>query len=199
MSHWLKDYPLSKKQLKLLRSQGEESRIENFRETMRAKREKRLENVFRKAERELLPLSRKELLMAGLFLYWGEGTKVMNKGLIVTNTDPSVIKFTLFWMTKILNIPKHKIKMSLHLYKDMNIKKEHQFWSKELNIPLRQFRKPYIKKTSTTSVDHSGFNHGTCAIVGGDVRLKEEVMMGIKAIANKYNQKITISGAWLSG
>ena len=115
MSHWLKDYPLSKKQLKLLRSQGEESRIENFRETMRAKREKRLENVFRKAERELLPLSRKELLMAGLFLYWGEGTKVMNKSLIVTNTDPSVIKFTLFWMTKILNIPKHKIKMSLHL------------------------------------------------------------------------------------
>jgi len=120
LSHWLKDYPLSKKQLKLLRSQGEESRIENFRETMRAKREKRLENVFRKAERELLPLSRKELPMAGLFLYWGEGTKVMNKSLIVTNTDPSVIKFTLFWMTKILNIPKHKIKMSLHLYKDMN-------------------------------------------------------------------------------
>lgn len=189
LSSWLRDYPLSEKRIKELRDWNEQ-RIEKFRQTMQRKREKRLNEALEKAKKDLLPLSKKELLIAGLFLYWGEGTKRMAEGLSIVNTNPDVIKFTIFLMTKILNIPKSKIKARLHLYNDMNIKKEHLFWVKELGIPLKQFRKAYIKKTSTTSVDYAGFKHGTCAIFGGDVRLKEMVMMSIKAIAEKYNKKI---------
>lgn len=189
LSYWLKDYPLSEQRIRELRDWNEQ-RIENFRQTMQRKKEERWNQALQKAKKELLPLQKKDLLIAGIFLYWGEGTKRMKEGLSIANTNPNIIKFTIFWMTKILGVPKSKIKAKLHLYNDMNTKKEHLFWSKELGISLEQFRKPYIKKTTTISVDYSGFKHGTCAVFGGDVRLKEMVMMSIKAIAEKYNKKV---------
>lgn len=189
LSYWLKDYPLSEQRIKELRDWNEK-RIENCRKTKQIKREKRLNESFKKAEKDLLPLIKKELLIAGLFLYWGEGAKQMDNGLSIANTNPTVIKFSIFWMTQVLKIPKSEIKASLHLYKDMDIRKEHRFWIKETGIPLKQFRKPYIKNTFTTSIDHTGFKHGTCTIFGGGVRLKEMVMMSIRAIAEKYNKKI---------
>jgi len=189
LSIWLRDYPLSKKRIRELRDNNER-RIEKFRQTMKEKKEKRWNEVFEKAKKELLPLSKRELLIAGIFLYWGEGTKKMTDNLSVANTDPDVIKFVIFWMTKILGVPKSSLKAKLHLYSDMNIQKEHLFWSEELGIPLERFRKPYIKKTTTASVDYPGFKHGTCGIFGGTVGLKEMTMMGIKAIAKRYNKKI---------
>ncbi|MFH0805588.1 MAG: helix-turn-helix domain-containing protein [Patescibacteria group bacterium] len=189
LSCWLRDYPLPKQRIIELCNKNEQ-RIERFRQTMRRKKEKRWNEAFEKAKKDLLPLCKKELLIAGLFLYWGEGTKKMAEGLAVANTNPEIVKFTIFWMTKILGIQKSKLKAKLHLYNDMNIKKEHLFWSKETGISLKQFRKPYIKKTTTMSVDYPGFKHGTCAIFGGNVISKEMVMMSIKAIAEKYNKKI---------
>ena len=189
LSLWLRDYPLSKQRLIELRDRNEQ-RIENFCQTMRLKREKRWDEAFQKAKKDLLPLSKRELLISGLFLYWGEGAKKMADGLSVANTNPEIAKFTIFWMTKILKIPKSKIKAKLHLYNDMNIRKEHLFWSKELGISLKQFRKPYIKKTTAMSVDYSGFKHGTCGVFGGGVILKEMTMMSLKAISERYNKKI---------
>ena len=79
-------------------------------------------------------------------LYWGEGTKCRMDSLEITNSDPSVIKFFIYWLTKILSVPRNKIKIQLHLYSDMNIKKEIKYWSDMLKIPREQFNRPYIKK-----------------------------------------------------
>jgi len=186
LSEWLRNYPLSEKQLRALRDWNE-TRIENFRRTMRAKREKRLRKCYEQEKKKWIPLSKKELFLAGLFLYWGEGSKGVRTGHIsITNTDPDVIKFTLFWLTKTLRVPKKKIRIALHLYQDMDIKREHLFWSKTINVSLSQFWKPYIKKTSTQAIDHSGFKHGTCRVYVGDIRLKERILMGIKAIVDQY-------------
>ena len=189
LSCWLRDYPLSKQRIRELRDWNEQ-RIESYRQTMQQKREKRLNDSLEKARNELLPISKKELLIAGLFLYWGEGLKNLQGAVSISNTDPSVLKFTIFWLTQILKIPKKKLKFMLHLYKDMDIEKEHCFWSKELKIPLSQFNRPYIKQTTTQAIDHSGFKHGTCKISVHDVRLKEQIMMSIKAIADKYKMGV---------
>lgn len=71
----------------------------------------------------------------------------------------------------------------------MDINQELKFWSQELSIPLAQFRKPYIKESKRIEVDHKGFGHGTCCLVVHDIRLKERVLMAIKAIA-EYRENI---------
>jgi hypothetical protein len=186
LSLWLKNYPLSKERIKELRAFSEQ-RIERFRETMRQKREKRLTETYQTQKQLILPLSNRELFIAGLLLYWGEGTKGKLHGLSVSNSDPSVIRFFIYWLKKSLAIPKKKIRILLHLYNDMDINNELNYWSKTLRIPLRQFNRSYIKKTSSTRINHKGgFGHGTCNAKINSVPLAEKIFMSLKVISNKY-------------
>ncbi|MFA5051323.1 MAG: helix-turn-helix domain-containing protein [Patescibacteria group bacterium] len=186
LSCWLKDYPLSKQRIRELRDCNEQ-RIEKYRETMREKREKRLKKIYGEQKQLWLPLTNRELFFAGLFLYWGEGRKGFQSAIEVSNTDPSMIRFVIYWLTKILKIPKEKIKVGLHLYKNMDIKKEHLFWSKTLNLSPSQFRKPYIKESSNLRINHKGgFGHGTCRIYICDARIKEKIILLIQGITNQY-------------
>jgi len=189
LSVWLRDYPLSKERIRELRDCNQQ-RIERYRETMRKKRKLRLDNFYLQEKNKIFPLSKKELYLSGLFLYWGEGSKNAESRISVSNTDPIVIKFFIFWLKNYWKVPKDKFKVSLHLYADMNIAKEIGFWSKELNIPEKQFIKPYIKENSVKRINHKGrFNHGTCNIFLGDARLSERVFMGLKAIRDYYIKK----------
>lgn len=101
-----------------------------------------------------------------------------------------VIKFTLYWLINSLRVPIEKVKVDLHLYSDMNIDEEKNYWSGELKLSLAQFRRPYIKKSTRIEIDQKGFGHGTCALVVNDVRLKEKVIMSIKTLADFYGEKI---------
>jgi len=186
LSLWLKNYPLSKERIKELRAFSER-RIERFRETVRQKREKRLTETYQTQKQLILPLSNRELFIAGLLLYWGEGTKCRRDGLSISNNDPSVIRFFIYWLKKSLAIPKKKIRILLHLYNDMNINNELNYWSKILRIPLRQFNRSYIKKTPSTRINHKGgFGHGTCNVRINSVPLAEKIFMSLKVISNKY-------------
>jgi len=187
LSYWLKNYPLSKKRISELRDNNE-IRIEKFRNTMRKKREKRLNKVYKIQKKKIFPLNKQELFIAGLFLYWGEGSKNHVADIRMSNTDPAVIKFFIKWIVECLKVPKETLKAHLHLYKDMNIDKEIKFWCKTLNLSKKQFNKPYIKDTFLKDVKHNkgGFGHGTCNIRMGNARLSEKVLMSIKAITDKY-------------
>ena len=184
LSCWLKDYPLSKQRIDELRGNNEQ-RIEKFRETMGRKHENRLKEVYETEKVNILPLSDREIFIFGLGLYWGEGTKRQMKELSISNTDPDLIKFFIYWLEKSLNVSRQKVRILLHLYEDMNIEKEQKYWSETLDIPLSQFYKPYIKKTSQADIKHKGgFGHGTCNAGIGSVPLAEKVMMGIKVVSD---------------
>jgi len=188
LSYWLREFPLTEGKIRELQYKGwkkSEASREKFRITMREKKEKRLQDIYRIQRAKIFPLNRRESFLAGLFLYWGEGTKCRMDGLSVSNSDPSVLKFFIYWLVKILNIPRDKIKVSLQLYNDMKINREMKFWSKMLGIPLSQFIRPYIKKTSILRINHKGgFGHGTCNIRINDVSLAEKIFMSIKAVSD---------------
>lgn len=191
LSIWLKQYKLTKKQIVRI-DKIKYRAIEKFRLTMQKKREDRLKRFYCEQRKILLPFSKKELLIAGLLLYWGEGNKASAHSISINNTDPGVLKFALFWLIKSLSIPKNKIKVYLHLYKDMNIQEETNFWSKVLDINKEFFSKPYIKETLRKNIDQKGFGHGTCTIVVHNTRIKEKIQMAIKSIADYYGRKISV-------
>jgi len=185
LSLWLRNYPLPEEKIKEL--QKSEAVIERIRNTKRQKREERLKQFYEEQRKLIFPLTGREYFLAGLFLYWGEGSKRQPTMLSISNTDPSIIKFFIIWLTKSLKIPKKKLRVQLHLYKDMDIKDKINFWSKKLKIPLSQFAKPYIKKTLSTRINHKGgFGQGTCNLRVGNARLSEKILMALEAISNKY-------------
>jgi len=189
LSLWLRDYPLSRERIRELRDCNEQ-RIERCRETKIKNREQKLKNIYNSEKIAILPLSKRELYIAGLFLYWGEGSKIIGAALSISNSDPTVLKFFISWATRILVFPKERLKVYLQLYNDMDVQKELNYWSELLNIPLYQFSRPYIKKTSSQRINHKGsFGHGTCQIRAGDVNIANKVLMGLRVVRDNLNRR----------
>ena len=188
LSQWLRKYPLTKEQIDSLRGKSE-VRIEKYRETMRRKREERFDKYYNEEKALWLPLSKRELFIAGLFLYWGEGNKSQRNMLSINNTDPAVIQFALFWVIKSLNVQKSDVRLQLHLYSDMDIDKELVYWCNVLKVKKHQFNKPYIKQSKRADIDQKGFGHGTCGIQIGNTVLKERILALIQAMGDYVRNK----------
>lgn len=185
LSAWLRKYPLSREQIRQLRDISA-TRIEKFRQTMQRKRQTRFKQCYQEEKEKWLPLSQREFFLAGLFLYWGEGAKGFNSVVSLNNTDPKVIKFFCRWMIEGLGIPKQRIKIILHIYQDMDLEKITNYWSRLLDFPKEQFIKPFVKNSKKIDIDQKGFGQGTCTLYFYNARLKERILLGIEAIADKF-------------
>ncbi|MCI0566542.1 hypothetical protein L0Y46_05110 [bacterium] len=61
------------------------------------------------------------------------------------------------------------------------------FWSKELDIPLKNFRKPQVKKKKIEEIAYKGrFGKGTCNIFYGNAPFTNMVLMGIKRLQDNF-------------
>lgn len=188
LSLWLENYPLSAKRLRELRDLSPQ-RIESYRATMKKKRDVRIAVQGVRAIKDISKLSKRELFVAGFFLFWGEGAKTRRAEVSLANTDPQMIKFFIQWLS-LLGVGKEKIRFTLHLYEDMNIQKELTFWSKMLKLPLAAFYKPYIKKTKFSNITYkNGFGHGTCNARYLSQDMNDYVLMGLKQIRGLYEAK----------
>lgn len=187
LSYWLKDFPLSEERTRELRDRNPK-RIERYRATRAKQRQQRFDRIYKEEERKILPFKNRDLFIAGLFLYWGEGGKTKYSELCVSNTNPSVIKFFIKWLIEVVNAPKEKIKIRLHIYKDMSVKKEINFWIRELSIPKNQFRKSYIKKSNRASITYkTRFHHGTCNAMISDVNIAQKIFASLKIVEDQIN------------
>jgi hypothetical protein len=184
LSLWLRDMPLTPEQMRKVRDFNPR-KIERYRATMESKREKRLSQAYTKVCSDVGQMSDRELFIAGLFLYWGEGAKTMRGTLMVSNTDPEVLRFFLRWL-EALGAARSKVRVKLHLYVDMDVQKETAFWSDILSISVSQFRNPYIKSSTLSGITYkTGYGHGTCNVFLGDIALWEYIMMALKYIKER--------------
>lgn len=183
LSSWLEPYPLSEKRIRELRDNNPQ-RIERYINTMREKREKKFSDSYNKVQNDIGNLSNRELFLAGFFLYWAEGGKTRRSTLVFTNTDPGMLKVYIRWLF-LLKVQSTRLRIKLHLCKDMNIRKEISFWSNQLGIDKTRFHKTLVKNSRMTDLTYkNNYGHGTCNVILNDTSLTMYVLMGIKFIAN---------------
>ena len=88
----------------------------------------------------------KELKIAGLMLYWGEGAKTTNKTVDLTNSDPLMIKLFLKMLREIYGVKEERLKVLLYDYTNQDIKKLINYWAGVTRISKKQFNKPYVRQ-----------------------------------------------------
>lgn len=96
LSDWLSDYPLTSRQIEALSRNIKRRRIISTEKTIAVKYRKkqaRLKKIYEDQVKELLPLTKREFYLAGLFLYWGEGAKMSTGSISLNNTDPNFGSF----------------------------------------------------------------------------------------------------------
>ncbi|MDO8552250.1 MAG: hypothetical protein Q7S01_01825 [bacterium] len=178
--------PLSPEQMRKVRDFNPR-RIERFRETMKKKRDARLKIAYERARKEIGTLSRRDLFIAGLYLYWGEGNKSGQANVGISNTDPAVILAFLDW-AEVMGMPKEDMYVRMHLYVDMDVKKEMLYWSKILKLPLSQFRKPYIKTSTLSGITYKTVGHGTCNLRFENMPMWEYITMALQYMREQHTR-----------
>ncbi len=185
LSLWLRDMPLSKERMRELRDFSA-IRIEHYRETRRRTREARWAEVRKRASKDIGTLSKRELLIAGLFLYWGEGGKTKVAATTLSNNDPAMLLFFMKWL-ELLNVPKNRLRVHVHLYADMDVKVELHYWSKTLGLPLNAFRKPYVKASKRSGLSYGQkFTHGTCNLIYENRDVSEYILPALEHIRSQF-------------
>lgn len=88
----------------------------------------------------------KQLKIAGLMLYWGEGAKTTDKTVDLANSDSLMIKLFLKMLREIYGIDEKKLRILLYCHKNQNVTRLINYWAKATKISPKQFTKPYIRQ-----------------------------------------------------
>jgi hypothetical protein len=118
-------------------------------------------------------------------LYWAEGGKTTPYTITLSNTDPKMIRAYMKWL-QLLGVPNKKIIIRLHLYLDMCIEEEVEYWRKVARLPMSSFRKSYIKKTKLSDLTYYSRGHGTCNVIVQNRDIAERVHQSLKYIRDLY-------------
>jgi len=165
---------------------GEVAR-ERFRNTMKRKRELECRKIYKEYQNRLDKISEDAFFVAGLMLYLGEGDKTHYAQISLSNTDIKIIKFFIQWLINFFSVAKKEMRVELHLYENMDIKKEQEFWQKELGFYKNQFYKTQIRKLQKSSFSYKeSYRHGTCQIYSFGVEKKRELTMATQAFLDSY-------------
>lgn len=114
------------------------------------------------------------LLGLGLGLWWGEGSK-MHKGTIrLGNTDPSLIKKFILFLTDIFGVDKNKIRFGLQIFSDMEPAVAKKFWIKSLDVTDDQFfPKIVVNKSIKLGTYHRKIQHGVLTVYCSNIKLRQ--------------------------
>ncbi len=137
------------------------------------------EEARREAREDLKILKYNPLFIAGLMLYWGEGDKATKSQVRLANTDPELIKFFVFFLKKVCNIPTGKIGVSILTYPDIDDKANRQYWSEVSGIAQEKFiRSILIQGRHKTK----RLGHGVCSIYVSSTYFKVKMLEWLKLL-----------------
>jgi len=130
--------------------------------------------------KETLSLKDRELLIAAIMLYYGEGAKT---GVTVdmANSDVLVIKLFLKFLRKVCRVKEEKLRFYLYCFKDQNADALIKYWSSQLNAGTAQFTKPYVRPTVNRG--SRSMPYGVMHIRYGDKKLLEKFLYLCKDLA----------------
>jgi len=113
-----------------------------------------------------------ELFNLGIGLFLGEGTKKNRYNVILTNSEPKIIKLFLSFLKTICGVKDFKIRAALNVFDDVNLKEALNFWQKETNIPHLRFTASTVRKSKEGTYKNKS-KYGTLSVYVSNTKLKK--------------------------
>lgn len=133
-------------------------------------REKPLSFTFK----ERMSPGERELLVAGLMLYYGEGAKTGNT-VDFANSDPMLLRLFLKFLRIICGVDTKRLRFYLYCFSDQDSGSLMRFWCSHLGVESGQFTKPYVR--STLNKGKRTMKNGVLHIRYSDKRLLEKILL----------------------
>ena len=192
VSYWCRDIALTFSQIKNLQHKQAAAGARGRLVAAEKKREERFKAVKIHDEigrKNIGLLGRRDLFMLGLGLYWGEGYKKGNEECGLTNSDPDIIKTYIKWLAKIYGVQKRDLiaRLSINSAHKTRVGAVEQYWSSVTGIPISQFTKTSLIRTSARKMFPNPHNHfGTLRVkVRRATNLRRRIMGSIKELRSR--------------
>ncbi|HEX3767976.1 MAG TPA: hypothetical protein VHT72_06335 [Puia sp.] len=145
---------------------------------------------------EIEKISRNELFITGIALYWAEGYKrpLMRNGreivshcISFTNADPKMLNMFIRFITEICDVPREKLKIGVRIFQHLNEELTLSYWSDVLKIPRSQFSKTYlgISRSSQGKRPFNRLPYGVVQIRINDTNLFHKIMGWIEGLKDQ--------------
>jgi hypothetical protein len=119
--------------------------------------------------KEKFSLEDQKLKIAGIMLYWAEGTLIGNT-VDFANSNPEMIKVFLKFLRDICGIKEERLRVYLYAYAYQDLEKTRLFWQNITKVPLNQFTKPYVRE-GNPNISQRKLLHGLVHIRYNDKKL----------------------------
>lgn len=172
VSLWVRDVALTEKQRNSLSKNGfsvdviEKRRVARITNT---RNRRRLEMDL--AKKDIKAISKQELFLIGVALYWGEGGKTERSMVRIANADPYVISFMMRFFREVCEVPEAKFRGHVHTFSHLHAVKAEKYWSGISGIPHTQFFKTYSKPSIASKNKKDSLPYGTFQIYVCDTKL----------------------------
>ena len=195
VSLWCRDIVLTKEQLDALvtldRLGGARGRVVAAELAKKRKNERVTFNKKAGLER-IGKISKRELFLIGIALYWAEGSKSLrSERFVFVNSDPGMVLVMIRWLQECMDVSIEDIvcRVGINEAHRTRIADVEQHWSDITGIPLSQFKKPSFKKVVNKKVYDNFYEHyGTLdLLVKRCTKLFYETLGSIDGLSNKQS------------
>jgi len=130
-------------------------------------------------------LNKKEqmLKLAGVMLYWGEGSKKGNS-VALANSDPLMVSVFMKFLRDICGIDNERVRATIHYYGDHDPRELLSYWSRITRIPAAQFYKPFLH-ADTKGTYKKKSQYGTISVQYSDKKLLQLINGWIQEYQNQ--------------
>jgi transcriptional regulator with XRE-family HTH domain len=127
-------------------------------------------------------LTDRELLMAGLGLYAGDGSKRGGE-VRFANSDPRLIRLFCVWFRRFFDVDRARLRVRLYLHEGLDLPAATAFWSEVTEIPESQFTKPY-RATPVQGIRNNKHEHGCAHVAYGCTHTHRRIMGLMEALVS---------------
>lgn len=149
-SQWCRNVSLSSRQIEVLAKRAHDpnygKRVEYARKRQTELNEK-ISHLKEKGASEVGTLSKRDLFITGVALYWAEGFK-KDSQLGFSNSDPKMINLFIKWLIvcQKMSLNSIRIRIVINESHHARIDEIQEYWSKQTGISHLQFQKPTFQK-----------------------------------------------------
>jgi hypothetical protein len=164
LATWCRDVNLTESQIEAIKKRRPPTpgtRIAGLSRNTQWKRHAEIEVMQAQAKVDAEHLIDDALWLAGTVLYWGEGFKTQNQ-LGMANSDPHALRLFIAWADR-FHLPATGFRAKLNLHADNDEPRARQWWSDQLDIPLGDFNKTFLKPDGTGHRKNH-LQHGVCLV-----------------------------------
>ncbi|OVE79552.1 hypothetical protein BVY00_00140 [bacterium G20] len=161
VSLWVRNVELTNEQKNHLAQKGfYREAIERRRTSRLANEEQKRQLVITVAQKSITKISKKQLWLMGVMLYWAEGGKT-RRLVRFSNSDPELIKVIMAFFRNVCDVPEQKFRGHIHIHSHLDHRLAEKYWSSISGIPIAQFFKVYRKPNKSSQNKKDSLPYGT--------------------------------------